>query len=56
MKTYMDPSQGDKAILILDQEELFFVLSVTIVRAPILLGDNDVGYCEFIPHLGEKTK
>lgn len=52
----MDPSQGDEAELILDQEELLFVLRVAVVRAAVLLWDEDVGYRKLVPHLGRESQ
>lgn len=46
----MDPAQSDEAVLVLDEEELLLVLRVAVVGAPVLLGDDDVGDCELVPH------
>lgn len=46
----MDPAERNEAVLVLDQEEFLLVLCVAIIRASILLGNDDVGYGELIPH------
>lgn len=49
--THVDPAQGDEAMLVLDDEELLLVLCGAGVRASQLLGDDDVGDGELVPHL-----
>lgn len=51
----MDPAERHKAVLVLDHEELLLVLRVAIIGASVLLGDDDVGYRELIPHLQGST-
>lgn len=51
----MDPAECNKAMLILDQEKFLLILCVAIIRASILLGNDDVGYRELIPHLQGST-
>lgn len=46
----MDPAQCNKAVLILDHEELLLILCVAVIGAPVLLGNDDVGYGELVPH------
>lgn len=53
---YVDPAQCDETLLILYEEELFFVLGVAIIRPGTLLGDENMGNGKLIPHLSkEKT-
>lgn len=53
---YMDPAQCDETLLILYEEELFFVLGVAIIRPGTLLGDENMSNGKLIPHLSkEKT-
>lgn len=52
----MNPAQCDETLLVLYEEKLFFVLGVAIIRPGTLLGDENVGNSEFVPHLSkEKT-
>lgn len=51
----MDPAERNEAVLVLDQEEFLLVLCVAIIRASILLGNDDVGYGELIPYLQGST-
>lgn len=46
----MNPAQCDEALLILYEEKLFFVLSVAIISSSSLLGDENMGDGELIPH------
>lgn len=46
----MNPAQCDETLLILYEEKLFFILSVAIIRPSTLLGDENVGNGELIPH------
>lgn len=46
----MNPAQRDETLLILYEEKLFFALGVAIIRPGTLLGDENVGNGEFIPH------
>lgn len=46
----MNPAQCDEALLILNEEKLFFVLRVAIIGPSTLLGDENVGDGKFIPH------
>lgn len=53
---YVDPAQCDETLLILDEEQLFFVLCIAVIRPSTLLGDENMGDGKFIPHLSkEKT-
>lgn len=54
--THMDPAQRDETVLILDEEELLLILRVAVVRASVLLGNDDVCDCELIHHLEDKTE
>lgn len=47
----MDPAQSDEAVLVLDDEELLLVLRGAGIGASQLLGDDDVGDGELVPHL-----
>lgn len=47
----MDPAQGDKAVLVLDEKELLLILCGARIRASQLLGDDDMGDGELVPHL-----
>ena len=49
--THVNPAQSDEVILVLDQEELLLVFSITVVRPPALLWDDDMGHSEGIPVL-----
>ena len=51
----MDPAQRNQAVLILDHEELLLTLRIAIVGASVLLGNDDVGYRELVPHLQGST-
>lgn len=51
---YMNPAQCDEALLVLYEEKLFFIFSVTIIRSSALLGDENMGNGKFIPHLSKK--
>lgn len=51
----MDPAQCNKAVLILDHEELLLILCVAVIRTPVLLGNDDMGYGELVPHLQGST-
>lgn len=51
LSTYVNPAQSDEVILVLDEEELLLVFSVTVVRPAGLLRDDDVGHGEGIPVL-----
>ena len=49
----MTPAQSDEVILSLDQEELLFILGVTVVWAATLLWHDHMGNRESIPGLGQ---
>lgn len=50
----MNPAQCDETLLILYEEKFFFVLGVAIIRPGTLLGDENMGNGEFIPHLSKE--
>lgn len=54
-ETHVDPAQRHQAVLVLDHEELLFILRVAIIRAAVLLGHDDVGDGELVPHLQGST-
>lgn len=50
----MNPAQCDETLLILHEEKLFFTLGVAIIRPSTLLGDENMGNGEFVPHLSNQ--
>lgn len=46
----VDPAQCDETLLILDEEQFFFVLCIAVIRPSTLLGDENMGDGKFIPH------
>lgn len=54
-ETHVDPAQRHQPVLVLDHEELLLILCVAIIGATVLLGHDDVGDGELIPHLQGST-
>lgn len=49
--TYVDPSQREEAMLVLNTKKFFYVLHVTVVRARRLLWHNYMGDSKLIMRL-----
>lgn len=53
---YMNPAKSEESKIILNKENFFFILCVTIIRPTILPGDENMRDCEFISHLQRRNE
>lgn len=53
MSTYMDPAQSQQTVVVLETEELLYILHITVVWASWLLGNHHMGQQKLILSLEE---